>query len=101
MKKRFAIQFITVIQNTFLGFTTKDEGYSVKKMSFAFVIINMMIFTWSKTDINTFSTVLTIWLGFAGSLIVVGAVEKNISAVNETKQLNNLKPKEDAATVQE
>lgn len=90
-------QFKAIVQNTFLGFTTKNEGYSVKKMSFAFVVINLMAFTWYKTDINTFGVALVSWLGFATGLIAVGAVEKNITAVNETKQNIANPPKEDGA----
>jgi apolipoprotein N-acyltransferase len=82
MKKQFTI----IVENTFLGFTTKNEGYSVKKMVFAFVVVNLMAFTWYKTDINTFGVVLVSWLGFATGLVAVGAIEKNITAVNETKQ---------------
>ncbi len=74
-----------IINNTFLGFTTKNEGFSVKKMAFAFVIINMMGFTWYKTDMNTFGVALGLWLGFAAGCVTVGAIEKNITAVNETK----------------
>ena len=79
-----------IAHNTFLGFTTDKEGFSVKKMGFAFIVVNMMIYTWWKSDLNTFAVVLGIWLGFASGLIAVSAVEKNIKATNETKQLDNI-----------
>ncbi len=84
-----------LIDNTFKGFLANNEGYSVKKMAFAFIVVNMMIFTWWKTDVNTFGVSLITWLGFATGLVTVGVIEKNIAAANETKQLNNLKTKLD------
>jgi hypothetical protein len=77
------------IDNTFNGFKANNEGYSVKKMVSAFIVVNMIAFTWYKTDKDTFLMSLTAWLAFVTSLIVTGAVEKNITAVNETKQINN------------
>lgn len=84
-----------IIENSFKGYTVNDgEGYSVKKMMFAFVVVNMMILTYHKTTPDMLVVVLGTWLAFATSLIVTGAVEKNIKANNETKQII-AKPKQD------
>lgn len=73
------------------GFTTKEEGFSVKKMVFTIVVIALLIASFIYTDKDNWILTLGAWLTFATSLIVTGAVEKNITAVNETKQLKNEK----------
>jgi predicted MFS family arabinose efflux permease len=85
------------IDNSAKGFTVKEEGFSVKKMMFAFVVIFMMLITYLKTDKEMLTTVIGLWLSFATSLIVTGAVEKNINATNKTKQILNT-PKDDVST---
>ncbi len=87
--------FKEFVNNLLLGLNTKDEGFGIKKVMYAFIIINMMGYTWYKTDINSFSTVLGIWLAFAAGSLTISAVEKNIKAVNETKQIVNT-PKNEA-----
>ena len=73
------------------GFTTKEEGFSVKKMVFALVVVTLLVVTLIEVTSDSLLLILGAWLTFATSLIVTGAVEKNITAVNETKQLKNEK----------
>jgi len=88
-----------VTRNSFKGFCPNDEGYSVKKMMFAFVVVNMMILTYRTTTADMLVVVLGTWLAFATSLIVTGAVEKNIKEVNKTKQvISNNAPNGDSTT---
>ncbi len=86
-------------ENCINSLSSKPIGFSVKKIIAVIVVFNMIFFTWFKTDKDTFLVVLTAWLAFVTSLVVTGAIEKNIKASNETKQILNTskdEPKSDS-----
>ncbi len=77
------------IDNVCKAFTTKDEGFSVKKMIAAVCTLCMLIATFIYVDKDNWLLTLGAWIAFILSLLGIGAVEKNIQAVNETKQKIN------------
>lgn len=66
------------IDNSAKGFNTKEEGFSVKKMMYAVIILNLLALTWVKVTPTTYDVTLGIWLGFAAGSLTVSAVEKHI-----------------------
>lgn len=77
------------VDNICKGFTTKDEGFSVKKMLATVATIAMLVATFIYVNKDNWLLTLTAWIAFITSLLSIGAVEKNITAVNETKQKAN------------
>ena len=73
------------------AFTTKEEGFSIKKTIFVVVVLALLIATFIYVNDDNWLLTLSAWLTFSSSLIVAGTVEKNITAVNETKQKANEK----------
>lgn len=77
------------IDNVCKGFTTKDEGFSVKKMIATVCTLAMLVATFIYVDKDNWLLTLAAWIAFITSLLGIGAIEKNITAVNETKQKAN------------
>ena len=82
------------LDNICKGFTTSNEGFSVKKMIAGLSTLSMLVATFIYVNNDNWLLTLTAWITFVTSLLAVGAVEKNISAVNETKQKANELPKD-------
>ena len=83
------MNFKEFTNNIALSFTTKDEGFSIKKQIGVVVVLTMLVVTLIEVTADTLFLNLGAWLSFALALFGIGAVEKNITAVNETKQKAN------------
>lgn len=73
------------LDNICKGFTTKDEGFSVKKMIAVLCVLAMLVATFIYVDKDNWLLTLSAWIAFITGLLSIGAVEKNITAVNDTK----------------